>query len=74
MELEWRQGRGEIAVQAHVESIMNGQETEPFETQALDTVSDILHAVAVNWDGEGEFDAETFLNSALRHFNHESGN
>jgi hypothetical protein len=65
MDMDWLIGRGRAAVQAHVETTMNGQETEPFEIQALDTVADVLNALHVDWDGEGEFDPEAFLSRCL---------
>lgn len=71
MDMDWKIELGRTAVNAHVDAISNGQETEPFETQALDAITDILHALYVDFDGEGDFDADRFLNMALIHYNTE---
>jgi hypothetical protein len=71
MDLAWRESLGDTAVEAHTDAIRNGQETEPFDVQALDAITNILHAAKANWDGEGKFDADKMLNTALIHFNTE---
>jgi hypothetical protein len=78
---DWRIHLGEIAVEAHTNAILNGQETEPFKTQAIDTIVNILHAIKANIDAdreefgpdEGEFDVDRFLLAATVSYKEESG-
>lgn len=71
-DMAWRVDLGETAVAAHTDAILNGQETEPFETQARDVLVNVLHAMRENWDGEdGEFDADKILTTTLVLYNSE---
>lgn len=65
MDNAYRASLGEIAVDAHTDAIRNGQETEPYEIQAVDAVTNILHFLRQ----EGELDdPERFLRMAAQHF------
>lgn len=66
IDLYWREELGRAAVEEHTAQIGNGQETEDFRTQALDAITNILHAVAVNDD---ELQVDSLLTLALVNFN-----
>jgi len=78
---DWRIMLGETAVEAHTDTIRNGQETEPFKTQAMDTIVNILHAIKANVESDGEefgpdeaeFDVDRFLLAATVSYKEESG-
>lgn len=59
---------GNVAVDAHTDAMRNGQETEPFETQAVDAITNILHAVRRH---KNKALARKTLELALMHFEHE---
>jgi hypothetical protein len=69
MDLADRSHYGETAVEAHSAEIGGGQDTEPFQTQALDAITNILHAAKANWEGDGEFNADHLVQMAVIHFN-----
>jgi hypothetical protein len=80
--LDWRIHCGEAAVESHTGEIMNGQETEPFKTQAMDAIVNILHAIKANMDEDREkfdddepheFDVDRFLLAATVSYKEESG-
>lgn len=79
---DWRIHLGEAAVEAHTDQIKNGQETEPFRTQAMDAIVNILHAIKANTDLDREdygadevpeFDVDQFLLTATVSYKEESG-
>jgi hypothetical protein len=71
--LDWRIHLGETAVEAHTAEIMNGQETEPFETQARDALVNILHAMKANMEEDETFDVDGILLSTVVNYKEESG-
>lgn len=66
---DYRADLGQTAVEEHTDLIGNGQETEPFDTQAQDAVTNILHALQREM-GDA-FDAEQFVSMSVIHFNSE---
>lgn len=73
MDNTYRASLGEIAVDAHTDAIRNGQETEPLDTQALDTITNILHFLRQQQGPEFDrpFDPETLLRIALDNYESE---
>jgi hypothetical protein len=71
--LDWRINLGETAVEAHTDAIRNGQETEPFETQARDALVNILHAMKANAEEDETFDVDAILLTTVVNYKEESG-